>query len=209
MKKYNITRLYSFCLLFVCMITITACSGQKDNNKQTVQDSDTTVAESVTSNNAESVASTAAETDTESNEISEDEAKEIILQDAGLSSSEVTFIKCKRHFEDNIVVYDIEFVTDDKKYDYEIQTENGRILESDVDLIEQVFGTPTVSIEEAKAAALAYTGVSETNAVFVKIELEHDDNDYDIEFYSDSILYECEVDSYSGNVTKMEKEYQQ
>lgn len=67
--------------------------------------------------------------------ISSSKAKSIALTNAKLKSSQVTFTKVKTDREDGVLVWDIEFKTKAKKYEYEIRKSNGRILDKDVETI--------------------------------------------------------------------------
>ncbi|MCC8101411.1 MAG: PepSY domain-containing protein [Clostridiales bacterium] len=65
-----------------------------------------------------------------------EEAKELALADTELTDEElelVTFTKEKSDEDDGISVYDIEFYTDTTKYEYEISTLTGDILELSVE----------------------------------------------------------------------------
>ena len=66
-----------------------------------------------------------------------EEAKAIALEDAGLSESDVTFTKTANDTDDGVAVYDIEFTTDSKEYEYEIRTLDGKIIERSIEAIEQ------------------------------------------------------------------------
>lgn len=68
-----------------------------------------------------------------SNYIGVDKAKSIALKDAGLSSSSVTFTKAKLDREDGVRVYQIEFFTSDKEYEYEINASSGKIRDKDIE----------------------------------------------------------------------------
>lgn len=65
--------------------------------------------------------------------ISGDAAKEIALNHAGLSASEVFFKKSKLDREDRIMVYEIEFYYGNWEYEYEINATTGAILEYDIE----------------------------------------------------------------------------
>ena len=60
-------------------------------------------------------------------------AKQIALNHAGLNAGRVTFTKAKLTTEDGIRVYEVEFITDDYEYEYEIDAKTGRIIEFSVD----------------------------------------------------------------------------
>lgn len=60
--------------------------------------------------------------------ISEEEAKEIALKHANLTSDQVTFGKIEMDFDDGTQKYDIEFYNNNKEYSYEIDANTGSIL---------------------------------------------------------------------------------
>lgn len=63
--------------------------------------------------------------------IGTDKAKSIALQHAGLKYSSVTFTAAKLDRDDGRYVYEIDFYTADREYDYEIDASTGKILEHD------------------------------------------------------------------------------
>lgn len=67
--------------------------------------------------------------------ISLDQAKKIALKHAGVSASEATFTKAKLDRDDGRLEYDIEFVANGKKYEYEILASNGRIIKTEVESV--------------------------------------------------------------------------
>lgn len=67
---------------------------------------------------------------TDDDVIGVDAAKQIALDNAGVSSA--SFTKAYLDYDDGIRVYDIEFNTDNKEYDYEIDAHTGKILDRDV-----------------------------------------------------------------------------
>ena len=71
-----------------------------------------------------------------SNYIGVDKAKSIALKDAGLSASSVTFTKAKLDREDGVRVYEIEFYTATKEYDYEINAASGKIRDKDIEALD-------------------------------------------------------------------------
>ena len=74
-----------------------------------------------------------AQTKPASDFIGVDKAKSIALNNAGLSASSVTFTKAKLDREDGVRVYEIEFCTSTKEYEYEINAKTGKILDKDVE----------------------------------------------------------------------------
>ncbi|WP_297714595.1 PepSY domain-containing protein, partial [Clostridium sp.] len=63
-----------------------------------------------------------------------DEAKEIALKHAGVTSDQVSFIKAEMDLDSGIQKYDIEFYHGSKEYDYEINSANGEIIKYDYDI---------------------------------------------------------------------------
>lgn len=69
----------------------------------------------------------------------------------------------------------------------------------------------TISEEQAKQAALSKVGVAAGDAVFTKIKQDWDDGRmvYEMEFYTSTTQYDCEVDAATGTVVKLEQEARQ
>lgn len=56
-------------------------------------------------------------------------AKEIALSKAGLSEKDGQWEKTKRDTEDGRAVYELEFISGDMEYEFEIDAENGNVIE--------------------------------------------------------------------------------
>ncbi len=63
------------------------------------------------------------------NQISASEAKNIALDHAGLKTEDVVFAKVELDRDDGKYVFEIEFISGKYEYDYEIDAENGNIIE--------------------------------------------------------------------------------
>ena len=63
-----------------------------------------------------------------------DSAKSIALNHAGVSDA--SFTKAYLDYDDGIRVYDIEFTSGNKEYDYEINAHTGAIIEQDIDRLD-------------------------------------------------------------------------
>lgn len=141
--------------------------------------------------------------------ISAETAKAKALAHAGLSASQVTFVRAYPDWDDGRYVYDVEFFTSDyKEYDYEIDANTGAVLSFDYDAdhytrpSQPSTGT-TISAETAKSKALAHAGLSASQVTFVRATLDWDDGRsvYDVEFYtSDYKEYDYEIDANTGAV---------
>ena len=150
-----------------------------------------------------------------SNRITLEEAKKVALDDAKLTAADVTFTKAKLDYDDGRAVYDIEFYSGAKEYDYEIDAATGRILEKDIDINDDV-NAPTegqdsqtyITAEQAKAAALSAAGFSASEVRGLKAEFDFDDGRavYEVEFKKGIFEYDYDIDAVSGKVLKAEKE---
>lgn len=160
-------------------------------------------------------------TETNSNNlISLETAKNKALSNAGVSASKCTFTKTKLDTDDGIKVYDIEFKTSDKEYEYEVDAKTGEILSKDIDTIKEKSTTSNktsnntskdnsssyIGIDKAKSIALNHAGAS--NVIFEKAKLDRDDGKtiYEIEFYKDGMEYSYEIDALTGKILDYEKE---
>ena len=150
-----------------------------------------------------------------SNRITLEEAKKVALDDAKLTAADVTFTKAKLDYDDGRAVYDIEFYSGAKEYDYEIDAATGRILEKDIDRNDDV-NAPSegqdsqtyITAEQAKAAALSAAGFSVSEVRGLKAEFDFDDGRavYEVEFKKGIFEYDYDIDAVSGKVLKAEKE---
>ncbi|HIU40284.1 MAG TPA: PepSY domain-containing protein [Candidatus Aphodocola excrementigallinarum] len=72
-------------------------------------------------------------TTNQNNNISLDEAVNIALENANASESDVNFVKKQEDYDDNELVYDIEFHYEGYEYEYEIRAKDGFIISQDKD----------------------------------------------------------------------------
>ena len=144
-----------------------------------------------------------------------DEAKKVALGDAGVSSSNAKFTKSKLDRDDGRYEYEIEFIADNKEYEYTVDAYTGKVLEKDIEAVKTVSTVTTsapssqsqrITLDEAKKVALGDAGVSSSNAKFTKSKLDRDNGryEYEIEFIADNKEYEYTVDAYTGKILDKE-----
>lgn len=147
--------------------------------------------------------------------ITEEQAKEIAANHAGVAVADLTFHSVSLEEDDGRRVYDVEFYSGSTEYDYEIDAATGDILSYDNDVenfsIPQQQGTATGSYigeDAAKAAALQRAGLTEDQVRWEKCELDEDDGrfSYELEFSSGQHEYECEVEAFTGEIVKFEQD---
>ena len=186
-------------------------TGQESGNSSDSQNGAGQAAGSDSQNGAGQAAGRGSQSGTAS-AVTEDEARKTALSDAGVTEEQITGIRVKKDHDDGRQVYDVEFYSDNKEYDYEIDASTGEILSSDFE-IENDFNkdsasdlNPAVSQEEASAAALAKVqGASEKD---LRIKLDDDDGKmiYEGDIYYNGTEYEFEIDAATGDFLEWSEE---
>lgn len=153
--------------------------------------------------------------------ITMEQAQEIALKHAKLTSDQVSFIKIDTELENGIEVYNIEFSYENKEYDYKINSANGEIVEYDSDIEDyditqqqatkenksvtpnnQNSNNSKITVEKAKEISLKHANLKDNQVVFDKTEMDYDNGVqvYDIEFHYNNIEYNYEIDANTGNI---------
>ena len=143
--------------------------------------------------------------------ITENQARQIALDHAGLSASQVTFLKSSLDYDDGRQVYDVEFYSSDyTEYDYEIDAATGDILSYDSDA--EGYAPPTanttaITADQARQIALADVPGATVNDIY-EFELDRDDGrlEYEGTIYYNGMEYEFTIDGYSGAIRSWEAE---
>lgn len=145
--------------------------------------------------------------------ISVEQAKELVLSHAGISTSDIIFVKIDFDDEDGIKHYEIEFVSGGYEYDYDINALTGAVIKCEKELDdddrtdEEQQDSRLISAEEAKSAALTHAGISASETLFITAELDIDNGlkCYEVEFASGDYEYDYDIDAHTGAVIKHEK----
>lgn len=141
-----------------------------------------------------------------------EEAKTAALADAGVDAGQATFTKTAPDYDDGMPVYDVEFYTNDREYEYEIDAATGRILSKSVESFQapaQSYAPGsglTIGIDRAKAAAFSHAGLTAGEVRLTKTKMDRDDGRmvYEIEFVSGGVEYEYKIDAQTGDVIEYE-----
>ncbi len=155
--------------------------------------------------------STSPDASTDGTLLTEDEAKALALEHAGLTADQATFVKIKLENEKGRQVYDVEFYTSSsQEYDYEIDAATGEIVSFDYDAEASVPTTSsgsTITADDAKELALAQVpGATADDILEFKTDQEHGCVMYEGKIIYDSMEYEFEIDGYSGAICEWEAE---
>jgi len=170
------------------------------------------------------VKSDSARPDNNKDIISSGYAKKIALEHADLSEDEVKFVRRELDQDNGRYIYEVEFYTDNKEYDYEIDAVTGKILDYDYDGEyiktessekqkkekkdkEKNNSNKAISAGEAKKKALAQVPGAKMSDI-VEFETDRDDGriEYEGKIYYDHMEYEFEIDGYSGAIRNWEVE---
>lgn len=158
--------------------------------------------------------STSAGNTTSGSDIGKDKAQSIALDHAGVKASQATIRKVTRDYEDGVPVYDVEFITSEWEYSYEIQASDGTVRQADREKLEVSSGNSgqntsdssgsgngNISVDKAKEIALDHSGVS-GKVNYTKAKMERDDgvNVYEIEFFQNGMEYEYEILASDGTI---------
>ena len=145
--------------------------------------------------------------------ITAETAKSKALADAGLTASQVTFVRTNLEWDDGRQVYDVEFYTADyKEYDYEIDAVSGKVLDMDYDA--EHYQRPStgssdsyISKDKAISIALGYVSGAGTGDVRTA-KLDYDDGraEYEVKIIYNSMEYEFEIDAVTGKVLSWDKD---
>ena len=147
--------------------------------------------------------------------ITAERAQEIALNHAGLSSSQVSFVRAHLDWDDGRRVYEVEFYNTSNytEYDYEIDASSGDILSYDHDAeyyqrpstgTGSSGGSAAISTEQAKQIALARV----PGATDIRIHLDRDDGrlEYEGSIYYGSWEYEFTIDATTGAIREWERD---
>ena len=143
--------------------------------------------------------------------VTEARAKEIALAHAGLTESQVTFIRSNLEFDDGRQCYEVEFYgTDYTEYDYSIDASTGEIVSYDYDAegyAPPVSSGTTISASQAKEIALAKVPGATVNNIY-EFKQDWDDGriEYEGSIYYSGMEYEFTIDAYSGAIREWEVE---
>ena len=162
--------------------------------------------------------------------INRDKAYEIALMHSGVSAQDAKFVEKDYDLDDGTPTYEIEFYAGGYEYDYEINAEDGAVIQANR---EREGGTvnktpsqsaaqstprpaaqgnaqsATISQDKALQAALSHSGVAAKDARVWKNELDRDDGRmiYEIEFSANGYEYEYDVDAQTGGILQAERDW--
>ena len=160
---------------------------------------------------------------TQATDISLNQAKQIAVNDAGVEISSAVFLKISSDFDDGIMRWEVNFVSGNTKYEYEISSIDGTVLKKELEVIKQegfpqeanpyqqtLAVDPTgqngikVDANKAREIAVQHSGVDTANVILTKQEydIEHATPRWEIEFVIGNLQYEYEISAVNGAILK-------
>lgn len=151
---------------------------------------------------------------TEQAYIGAESAKNIALEHASLSASEVYGLEAELDRERGVVVYDVSFDADGFDYDYEIDAVSGEILRADKERDDDyrpastTASTDYIGSERAEKIALDHAGYTADEVYSLKSELDREGGVviYDVSFEVEGYDYDYDINASSGQIIRNEKE---
>lgn len=194
------------------IVLLTACGTDRPSNVE-AKTQPSAAASAAAAENSASTAQPAPDTASGVSSaavLTEEDAKNIALTDAGVTEADVTGIRIKLETDHGIQEYEVEFYAGNLEYDYDIDAATGQIRSKDTD-IETDFPTiqpGSVTITQAEAIALVLEKVPGAAESDVRIHLESDDGRrvYEGSLVLDQTEYDFEIDAETGSFLEWEQE---
>lgn len=132
--------------------------------------------------------------------IGKNKAKLIALQHAGVQKNDFTIVELRLNRDNNKMVYEVEFFTESKEYDYQIDAITGEIVSYDFDI--EGFENNFIGQEKAEQIALNHAQLTKQQVEYIENDLDEDYGrwKYQIEFRHGTKEYEYDIDAQTGEV---------
>ncbi|WP_455617106.1 PepSY domain-containing protein [Eisenbergiella sp.] len=231
------------CIFGVSAVLFTACTGQ--DNKNTVTQEITTTQETLAAGASGSTVSVTEKqnsdtplpaagesvpiadngirtagggTESQTAYISEEDAKKIALEHADLKEEDISYFKMKLDTDHGVTEYEVEFVSGNTEYDYDIDAVTGAIRSFDFETnnghstASPASGgnaaLPAGSISEADAKKIALEKVPGATESNLRIKTDYDDGimKYEVKIVYNEMKYEFEIDAATGTILEWESE---
>lgn len=145
--------------------------------------------------------------------ISEEEARNIAYQYAGVSSSDVTILTVQKDREDR--EYEIRFYDNTYEYEIDVNYNSGRVVNFEKDLRDNVNinqdqnSSVSMTEEEARTIALNRVGKTSDEVTFTRVRVDRENGVtvYDVYFYDNEKEYELSIDVDTKEVISYKEDY--
>ena len=142
--------------------------------------------------------------------ITDAQALEIALSDAGLTEADLTSQWVEPDRDDGREVYEVNFMDGTYEYEYKIAAADGTIWERDFEITRQAINSLTgTPVDRDGALAIALARISGATAENGYVEQDRDDGRdcFEGTIYYNNVEYEFEIDAATGAITSWNEEY--
>lgn len=193
-------------------IFMTGCAGANAGTEMQNNNAGTGTTQTTTSSTTQTTQSGNGGTTTNTNNsgeqsgtITEEKAKKIAMEHAGVKESDITTSKVKQDRDDGILIYEVKFFTADKKYEYDIKADDGKVLKVDYETISGQNNTgKQITEDEAKKIALEKVDGATQDDIFLTMDTDDGKVLYEGDIIYGDQEYEFEIDAYTGDIVKWE-----
>lgn len=201
-----------FCMgTALCAALLAGCGSDTTTAvpEQTTSTATSTVETTSTTSTNANTTSSGTNTQTQTNGlIGQDKAASIAKE--AINVSNATVVKNVLEYDDGIQVYDVDLISGNTKYTFEINATTGAILEQSQEQV--TTGTAAsgdISADDAVAAAKKAAGISSGTVVKNHLDVDDGRRVYEIEIVDNGYEYDFEIDATTGAVLEQSKEAQQ
>lgn len=167
--------------------------------------------------------------------IGKTKARKIALNHAGVSNP--NYIEVEFDADDGLIIYEVEFNTSSREYEYEIDAKTGDIIYTNYEPNDDNYNysssnnstsssnnsssnsnssssnrsnTSTssnyISSSKARQIALNHAGATSSTATRIHVELDREDNEYQVEFIYNNREYDYEINATTGKILDYDSE---
>lgn len=141
--------------------------------------------------------------------LSMEKAESIALKHAKLTEEKVHFVEKKLDQDFDKVAYELEFIYNNIKYDYEIDAKTGKVESYSHKHSHSTFYEPNVkrmSEPELDKIALKHFNVDPQSVGYIKSEWDNGKSEYEVEFIVNKTEYEVKLDAVTGKIVEYSEE---
>ncbi len=144
--------------------------------------------------------------------IGRDAALQAVLDGLGLTKADVSGMEVDPELDDRTPCYEVELLIDGREQEFGVHAYTGEVLRG---LDVQTAPGPAlpasgddIGEDAAYAAALAKAGVTESDVTWSKVKRDYDDGrlEYEVEFRTVGMEYDCTVDAATGTIRDWDAE---
>lgn len=143
--------------------------------------------------------------------ISPEAAVKVVLDQLGVTESDISQLVVKPETDDGKPVYDISFIYDELTYDYTVDAQTGQLVEKEVDAT-AVMPDGLLSGEDAKALVFEdfsrVYGVGEADVTNLTVEQSSEEGrmSYEISFAYNAVAFSYDIDAETGEIIAFEED---